>query len=297
MKRQRYVLIVNPWGGRGKGLPAAQRAKFLLEQAGTQVELIATEAPGHAATLVRTLDLDDCAGLCLVGGDGTLHEAVNGLMQRERPSAIPIGVVPGGTGNSVGWHLGYRTVEQAVEKILASHVRPLDLARVMLPDEIVYCVNIVAWGAAVDINETAERHRWLGAARYTLSPLWHILKPRRRFARLEFDGQASDDEFLFAVACNTRFTGHGMNLAPRADMGDGLLDVVLVRRASRWELLQVFRRVFAGTHVDLPCVEYRQVKRFCIEADGSDRLDLDGELKGRAPFSVDVAPGALRVFV
>ena len=296
MSAKRFALIVNPWGGKKKGPAAAEQARALFEQAGATVEIHATQGPGHAATLARTLDLNGRDGLCLVGGDGTLHEAVNGLMQRDRPTATPIGVLPGGTGNSVCWHLGYRTVDDAVRKILNGAVRPLDLAQVTLANEVVYCVNIVAWGAAVDINETAERHRWLGAPRYTLSPLWHILRPRLRRARLELDGEAIDDDFLFAVGCNTRYTGRGMNLAPRADMGDGLLDVVFVRRATRRDLLRVFGRVFAGTHVDLPCVEYRQVKHFRIEADPADRLDLDGELKGSAPLSTKVVPGALRVF-
>jgi YegS/Rv2252/BmrU family lipid kinase len=296
MATKSFSLIVNPWGGKGRGLPAVDQIKPLFASAGATLDIHVTHGPGHAAALAQSLVLTDRDGLCVVGGDGTLHEAINGFMRRDDARATPLGIIPGGTGNSVCWHLGYRDAASAVERILAGNALPVDLARVRLADETVYCVNIVGWGAAVDINETAERNRWLGSPRYTLSPLWHILRPRRRQARLFLDGVAIDDEFLFVVGCNTRYTGRGMNLAPRADMGDGLIDVVAIRRASRRDLLRVFGRIFAGTHVDLPCVEYHQVKSFGIESDPADRLDLDGELKGRAPFAVEIVPGALSVF-
>ena len=76
----------------------------------------------------------------------------------------------------------------------------------------------------------------------------------------------------------------------------GKIDVVLVRKASRWQMLQLFKRVFDGSHLSLDCVEYHQVRRLSILADCQQPLDLDGENKGRVPVSVEVLPGAIRVF-
>jgi diacylglycerol kinase (ATP) len=154
----------------------------------------------------------------------------------------------------------------------------------------------VGWGAVSDINCLANRLRLLGPARYAISALGFILKPKARHARLLLEERVVDDEFLLVVGCITKFTGNGMMLAPQAEIDDGLIDVVAVRPTSRWELLTLLRRVFDGSHQTLPCVEYHQVRRFGIELDDQAPLDLDGEATGNAPFSVTMLPGALRIF-
>jgi diacylglycerol kinase (ATP) len=98
------------------------------------------------------------------------------------------------------------------------------------------------------------------------------------------------------LACNTRFTGKGMQLAPRAKLDDRLLDLVIVRRATRRKMLQLFSRVYSGTHIDLPCVEYRQVGSFALSSPGCEGLNIDGELKLNLPIRVEIVPAALRIF-
>jgi diacylglycerol kinase (ATP) len=101
---------------------------------------------------------------------------------------------------------------------------------------------------------------------------------------------------MFVLGCNTKFTGKAMHVAPRADLADGKIDVVFVRRASRSQMLQLFRGVSDGSFVTLPSVEYRQVRSFRIETELPELLNLDGELKSCSPVSVDMVPGALTVF-
>ena len=74
------------------------------------------------------------------------------------------------------------------------------------------------------------------------------------------------------------------------------MDVVLVRRASRLQMLKLFHKVFDGSHLSLPCVEHYQVRSFGIEPEKHDLLNLDGELKGAAPASAEIMPAALRIF-
>ena len=81
----------------------------------------------------------------------------------------------------------------------------------------------------------------------------------------------------------------------RATLGDGRVDVVFVRRASRWQMLKLFNSVFDGSHMSLPCVEYRQVSSFSIEPEDVDSLNLDGEIKGRSPVSAEIMPAALEI--
>ena len=87
-----------------------------------------------------------------------------------------------------------------------------------------------------------------------------------------------------------------MQLAPLAKVDDGKLDVVILRRASRWEMLRLFTKVFDGSYVDMPCVEYYQVRSLRILSDDHMPLDLDGEIKGTTPVSVEVLRGAVQMY-
>ena len=188
-------------------------------------------ASGARREMARTLDLTGVDGLCVVGGDGTVHEVADGLMQRGETISVPLGVIPAGTGNTLAQHLQCDDPLEAARRIVAGCTQPLDVVRVTLSDEVVFCVDIVGWGAVSDINATAERIRCPAHHRYGAAALWQILRAKHRRATLSLDGQTIDDEFLFVMACNPKFTGSGMKVAPHAEIGDGKLDVVVVRRA------------------------------------------------------------------
>ena len=296
MTAKRFVVVVNPRGGTRRRLAVLEAVKPVFDAAEAELDVRVTARAGHAEELARTIDLDGYDGVCLVGGDGTIHEVVGGLMRRDEPVPTPLGVIPGGTGNSVFEHLHCTEPLEAARRIVAGNTQPLDVVRVTTDNDLAYCVNIVGWGAVVDINRTAERLRVLGPPRYALAAISHILRAKRRRARIVLDGRAFEDSFLFFAACNTKFTGKRMQLAPNAEIGDGKVDVVLVRRASRLQMLKLFHKVFDGSHLSLPYVEHYQVRSFGIEPERRDLLNLDGELKGATPASAELMPAAVRIF-
>lgn len=296
MESKRYILVVNPRGGIRRGLAVLEQVRPIFAAAGSELDVRVTEYSGHAGRMARELDLKGYDGFCAIGGDGTVHEVVSGLMKRSEPPAIPLGLIAGGTGNVLVEHLGCTAPAEAVRRILAGRTCSLDVARVTAGDEADYCISLIGWGAVADINRTAEKLRIIGRLRYAVAALWHILRAKRRRAQLVLDGQTCEDDFLLVAACNTRCTGRKMLLAPRAALDDGKIDVVVVRNATRRQMYQMFTRVFDGSHVDLPCVEYHQVRRLSILADCQQPLDLDGENKGSVPVSVEVLPGAMQVF-
>jgi YegS/Rv2252/BmrU family lipid kinase len=293
MSGRRFSVIVNPHGGNARGLTAWQQAGREFRSAGARVDVQFTTRAGHAAELAATLAFDDSDALVVVGGDGTLHEVVNGLMRRaDKPP--PLGLIAGGTGNSVRQHLGLCSPIEAARQILEGQPMPLDLARVETAGRKVYCTNLVGWGGVVDVNRGAEKLRWLGPPRYAIATAWQMAAPRFRRARLTVDGQECEADYLFVVGCCTAYVGSGMRMAPRADLSDGLIDVVAVRRVTRRQMAKLFSRVFSGTHIGLPFVEYRQVRSFAVSEAGGP-LNLDGELAGSAPFSAAAVPAALRL--
>jgi len=295
-RRKRFAVIVNPRGGTRRGLAVLEQVRPVFAQAEAELDVRVTERSGHARQLAATLELAGCDGLCVIGGDGTVHEVVAGLNERARPASVPLGLIPAGTGNTLHQEVGCTSPTEAAQRILAGETRALDAVRVTMPDEVVHCVNIIGWGAIADINRTAERLRCFGRYRYAVAALSHVVRARRRRARLILDGQILDGDFVFVIACNTKTTGSGMILAPQAEIDDGKFDLVILRSTSRAEMLKVLTRVFDGSHLSLPSIAYHRVRSLEILYEGPEPLDLDGEIKGRAPFRAEIVPAALRVF-
>ena len=296
MTVRRLAVLVNPRGGKQNGIQVLDRVRHIFAAAAIELDVRVTERVGHANEIAKTLDLESIDGVCVIGGDGTIHEVADGLMHRKEIAMVPIGIIPAGTGNALAQHLGCDCQLEAARRIVAGQTQGLDVVRVTLQDRIAYCVNIVGWGVVSDINSTAEKMRFMGPNRYTVAALWHILAPRVRHATLLLDGRTYTDDFLFVMACNTKYTGAGMKLAPLAEIGDGFIDVAVIRRTSRWQLLSLFRRVFDGSHVDLNCIEFHQVRSFSIQTIEQDRMNLDGEMKGNSPMTATVLPSALSIF-
>jgi YegS/Rv2252/BmrU family lipid kinase len=291
---KRYVVIVNPASGHRRGLQVLEQVRPIFESAGAELDVKVCERPQHAFEIAKEIDGKQYQACCVIGGDGTIHEVVNGLMNRG--AAPPLGLIPAGTGNTLHFHQhAADNPIEAAKRILAGETGPLDVARVTMGAETVYCVNIVGWAAVADINIWAEQLRWCGPARYALATLRYIFNPRARSAKLSLDDQVIEDEFQMVIGCNTKYTGKGMLLAPRAEINDDKIDVVVVRHASRWQMMRLFQRVFEGSHVDMPCVEYYQVRHFAIENDNQQPLNLDGEATGSAPFVAEMMPAALRI--
>jgi YegS/Rv2252/BmrU family lipid kinase len=296
MSDRRILLIVNPHSGARRGARVLEQVLPALSQNGRQIDVCQTEFAGQATQIARSKSLEGVSALCVIGGDGTLHEVLNGLMARDDCLRPPIGIIPCGTGNTVAEHLGLVEPLDVVQCIAAGTTRPVDLLQVSMRSGTAYCCNIVGWGAVTEINRTAERLRWLGPGRYSVAALVHVAFPRPRRLRLTIDGQLHNGDYLFAVACNTRSTGKGMLLAPRADLSDGLVDLVLMRNTARRQLLKVLRSVFDGSHLDESCVEYHQTREFELVPEQADGLNLDGELRGSAPCHVTVMPQVISIF-
>lgn len=296
MTARRFLLLVNPASGTRRGPVVLEQVKPLFAAADTDLDIRLTEQAGHARWLAQTLDLTGYHGIGLIGGDGTVHEVVSGLLERDQPVTLPSGLIPAGTGNDVAKQLDISSPLVAAQRMIAGRTSPFDIAKVEANGLAHYCVTIIGWVGVADINCTAERLRLLGPPRYAVAALWEILFAKRRRARLVLDDWTIDDEFVLVVACNTIFSGSGMRLAPRAKVDDGKIDVVLIRRATRWQMFRLFAKVFDGTHVEMPCVEYHQVSSLSILSDDDSPLDLDGEIQGTTPVSIQIIPSAIHMF-
>jgi len=191
MSRRAMTVIVNPRGGVRRGGDVLKQIQPALMAA----DIVTTHA-AHAFQFAQEMDLRNCDGICIVGGDGTIHEVADGLLQRREPITVPLGIIPAGTGNTVAQHLKCDTPMEAARRIARGQMLPLDVIQVKLTDRTVHCIDMVGWGAVADINLNAERWRILGRQRYAVAALWQIVRARRRQATLILDGQSHSDDFL-----------------------------------------------------------------------------------------------------
>ena len=114
---------------------------------------------------------------------------------------------------------------------------------------IYYSFNLVGWGVPTDSNVLAEKLRWMGGLRYSVSAIFEVLKGKKRIATLIVDGKEYKEDFVFIIACNTIHTGKAMKMAPHAKLNDGLIDLIIVRKTSRIKLLKLFPKLFIPIHV------------------------------------------------
>jgi sphingosine kinase len=271
--------------------------RSIIEAAGSTVNLHTADHQGHACQIVKEADISNCDGIIGVGGDGTFHEIVNGLMQRQDGAKVPLGLIGAGTGNSFLHDLDCLRPDDAARRIIRGQKRGMDILRVETKDETIYAFNAVGWGLFSVANARAEKLRWLGGRRYTVAALLEIIKKRKYSAQLIADGKECQGDFVTIFACNTIHTGKGMKAAPRAKIDDGLVDLVCVWDDGRGALLKGFKGLYSGKYVNSPLVTYEQVRSFELQSSKEQMLTIDGELKGYSPFTAVVLPKAIDILL
>ena len=277
--------------------PFEERCQRLTELNLEQRTRIA-EIVGGVEETVGIEHLVDCvADNTSIGGDGTMSEVINGVMDRKDLDRFPLGLITGGTGNSFMHDINCLDPIEATKRIIDGKRRKIDIFSCKTPDKLFYGFNILGWGIPTDANLLADKMRWIGSQRYNLASILEVLSHRKRFARVSIDNNSIASDFAFIIGCNTIHTGKGMKMAPLARLDDGLIDLIIVRKVSRFKLLKLFPKVFAGNHISDPGVDYRQVKKFSILPEKDRQLNIDGEVLGTTPVEVEVLPQEIELMV
>ena len=294
----KFILTVNPHGGTKKGPQLLKKVKPIFEASGIELFIIETTFAGHAKELANQLDLTEYDGFIGIGGDGTLHEIINGMLSRPDENKIPIGIIPGGSGNSYMHDLNLTDPLKAAKAIIQRNTKFLDTAQVEVNHVVKYANNLIGWGLVTDVGKKAEHYRWMGTNRYTILSVMEVFHHKSRSAALIMDNKKIEDEFTFIIACNSMHVGKGMKMAPKARLDDGLIDLIVIRAdVSRTRLLQVLPKLFDGSHINEPEVEYYQTSKFSLIPETDEILNIDGEIMGSTPIKVKMIPKAFEMFV
>lgn len=291
-------VILNPRAGRVRRYPCVVDDLMALPGA----ELRRTRGPGHAGELAAEAARQGRPAVVVAGGDGTVQEAVNGLVPPN--GSVPdtaLGLVPLGTGNDLARTLGVPLdPHDALEPLARGRIRRIDLVRARCGALERHVVNFAIGGFAGDIADRATpemRRRWGGLV-YLRAALAGLPALRRHRTRLIVDGEPmAPVELLAVVVANGRHLGHGIRVAPRAEVDDGRLDLVAVRGDVPARVPLTIGRLLAGRHLEAPGVVWRRGRTVEIRAEDAMPFNADGQPLGPGPASFRVLPGALRVVV
>ena len=246
----RFLVIVNPKSGKQKGLSIVDKIRPIFESNGISLSILETKYQGNAKQIVQTMDFDTINAILVVGGDGTLNEVVNGMLNRNDNLKLPIGIIPGGSGNSFAADLNMYDPIQAAKKICSFNTKSVDVLELEMDHEMNFAINLVGWGLVKDVGIRAEKLRWLGPIRYTFAAMIEIFLNQGQKSELIINGKKFFGIYTFIIGCNSIHVGNGMKMAPNAKLNDGLLDLVVVEGdISKTRLLSVMPQLFKGTHV------------------------------------------------
>jgi len=297
-------VIVNPAAGAFSTRRKWPIISKLLERIGLPFDFTYTEGVGHAIELARLAASDGYRYLVAVGGDGTVNEVANGILHSTNAATTALGIVSTGTGSDFVRSVGISRDYTAACSTLTSHQRrSIDVGVVEYQHNGQtfkrFFVNAagVGFDAAV-VKETERLPKFFGGtAPYVGGMLRTLFSYRNKPVVVRVGDEVEEYRVLNVAVANGGYMGGGMHIAPQAELGDSLLDVVIIGDMGKLELLKEFPKVYKGTHVTLPKVRMKKATHVTIESAEQVLVYADGELLGECPASFRVVPGALSLVV
>ena len=321
-----FILIANPISGKGHAKNVAEHAHAALTESGQQGQLILTSASGDAKRFAQEAVADGTRHVIACGGDGTLHEVVNGI------ATIPdvtLGVLPCGRGNDFAAAVGIPLKpEAAIATLLSGTPIHVDLGRCyqnsdqpsaanensrQVTDEAVepelsltdnqqpttdnYFTTIATCGYDTEVSRRAAKGTPLfaGTASYAYAAVETLFYYDPPAVRLEGDFGTYEGPLLLAATGITSRYGGGFQIVPNARIDDGLFDVCIVRPVSSLTVLRLLVTLFWGGHVGHPAVSIHQTRTLKIETDPPILLYADGEPMCETPATIEIIKDGLTV--
>jgi diacylglycerol kinase (ATP) len=306
---QRVHVILNPASSAGKtGRRLDEIVAALVRHLGRGFSLRVTKQPNDATAFARQAALERADLVVAVGGDGTIQEVVNGLLEAGEPLApgLELGLINTGTGHGFAQSLGLPSDLDAQCAGLGSGTcRRVDVGRAIYSDgegrRLERCfVNECQAGIGGRVVEKVQTgHKKLGGALgFGLATLTTALSYPNRIFRFSIDGGPEQfGPFIGIVAANGHVMAGGMKLAPAALVADGRLDILFMHGQTLFERLRNFPKIYSGRHLDSPRFTYLRAKSISLASEEPVAFEADGEPFGRLPCRIEVLPAALALRV
>lgn len=304
---RKIKIIFNPAARRGHTQHVAHQLESSAKELGGAA-WVETQRAGHASQLARQAADEGFEVVAAIGGDGTVHEVVNGLMQVEAARRPALGVVPIGSGNDfvVGAGLCSEPSESLRRIFAGSEMRLLDLGCVSdNTGRSEFFVNVIGIGLDASVTFRTRQVKLLRGFPMYFAALMRALLQDFRAPRMDIafddDGTIAEPVMMMAVANGTR-EGGGFNVTPKADIGDGALDFAMIGPVSRFRLLQIIPDVMKGTHERHREIRMGRLRQLRLSTNQQLAIHFDGEMfawygDGVQALQIGVVPNAIRLVV
>jgi diacylglycerol kinase (ATP) len=293
------TVILNPYANRWISGQRQPELEASLQKYGLEYQIKLTEYPEHAVQLAKEAVETGNTPLIAAGGDGTLSEVVNGLMQAtpiDQYPAGPIGFIPFGTANDLTDMLGLpRDLDTLCTIIVQGDTTTIDLGRVNGR----FFNNNSAVGLEPVISIENIRLKWLkGVVRYLVAALIGIFKNPTWEGKIKWDGQEYSGTLALVSVGNSQRTGGVFYMTPNASLSDGFLDFVFAPSLGRLRLFQLLPKTQTGEHIHEPEVQEHRTTTLTIHTNTPTPIQADGEVfeMGTTEIIYEIVPSALKVF-
>jgi len=278
----KLTLIANPWAGRGKAQALIDEIRSGSSALDCEVSIEITPGPGGGVELARKAARDaDVIGV--VGGDGSIHEVVNGLM----PNPKPIVILPAGTGNDYASMIRCPTNIHQLSNVLTNgYGARLDVIEFGSR----FCINTAGLGFEGQVNQRSHGITKIHGAPLYLLAVFKTLSSLKcqSFTLVTPDGERIEGDKLLVSIGNGNRTGGAFYLTPDARPDDGLIDVCVVVAMNWFRVIRLLPKSFSGKHTLQPEVRMLRVPSLNIETDPEFPMHIDGELVKSAPANLHI---------
>jgi len=268
--QKKILFIVNPFSGVGRQRIIEKRIAAVLDHAQYNPVVRYTEAAGHATTLAKEGVQEGFEIVVAVGGDGSVNEVMAGLLG----SDTVLGIIPAGSGNGLAMHLKIgRKIDRAIEILNTGTVRIIDTCKV---NRIPF-VNLAGVGFDGHIAVHMKQSKYRGLKGYIWQTMVHAWNYELPKLKITIDGKKFNRHCLVVEVANAPMFGYNFLMAPQAKLDDGLLDVVLIKKAPKWRYLFSAWRFLNGSILKSSLTEHYEGRSIQISSAKEMAVHYDGE--------------------
>ncbi|MYD05072.1 MAG: YegS/Rv2252/BmrU family lipid kinase [Acidimicrobiia bacterium] len=291
-----WQVLVNPRAARGRSAPA--KIEAALEARSLPAEVVVVDGRAMLQSTIRAAATAGRHRLVAAGGDGTVNLVVNEIMAQSWETPPLLGIIPAGSGCDLLRTFGIGPdIHRAVDRLVEGSPYSVDVGLAIGEWGRRYFFNVASVGATASTAQAALRLPGrLGPLRYVTAVAVSFPGWRHRQVQVEAGQRRFTGSALTVVAANAQFFGGGFNVAPRASMVDGLLDVQIFT-CSKKQVAALMRKVKGGNHLADPAVKRLVASEARIETDQPWPVEVDGEPIGQTPLLVRLGEGRINLMV
>ncbi|MFH1514054.1 MAG: diacylglycerol kinase family protein [bacterium] len=286
MPKRNAIIILNPTAGRAKFHDLTQILNGKLKSAGWKFELVTPQSQADARSIVKSSSSNGFDTVIAAGGDGTVHDVLEGINLENQS----MGIIPIGSGNDI-----YRMLKiepdpvVAIENLVNGEDWRVDVG------DINGTRFLNTAGIGIDSETLIVRRETSGLVKrnYVLLFLKTLGRLKPVHIKITADGKIIEDDFMWVIACNNNYIGGGMLVGPNAVLDDGLLDLVMIRKMTKFNMVKSIPSIFKGTFINRKEVSEMKASEITFETDTPRELGVDGDLMATTPATITVRRGAL----